>query len=87
LEAIILAGGDAWQLKPNTWVPKPKPKTNNETLIPHQINRLKRRGISRIILATDSPSITDNPSDGSIVWRKTEVILWVVCGLELWLVS
>jgi NDP-sugar pyrophosphorylase family protein len=67
LEAIILAGGDAWQLKPNTWVPKPKLKINNETLISHQINWLRRHGISRIILATDSPSITDEPSDGLII--------------------
>jgi molybdopterin-guanine dinucleotide biosynthesis protein A len=70
LEAIILAGGDAWQLKPNTWVPKPKLKINNETLIPRQINWLKRHEISRIILATDSPSVTDDPSDGSIVSTK-----------------
>ncbi|MCK4424709.1 NTP transferase domain-containing protein [Candidatus Bathyarchaeota archaeon] len=61
MEAIILCGGSAWRLKPDTRVPKPKLKINNETLISHQINWLRRQGINKITLATDRPDITDDP--------------------------
>ena len=61
LEAIILCGGSAWRLKPDTSVPKPKIKINNETLISHQINWLRRQGINKITLAADSPNLTDDP--------------------------
>jgi NDP-sugar pyrophosphorylase family protein len=62
LEAIILCGGSAWRLKPDTSVPKPKLKINNETLISHQINWLRRQGINKITLATDTPNLTDDPN-------------------------
>ena len=32
-EAIILAGGEGWRLKPATWVPKPLLQINKNTLI------------------------------------------------------
>jgi len=61
LEAIILCGGSGWRLKPHTWTPKPKLKINNqETLISHQINWLRKHGIERIILATNSPNLTED---------------------------
>lgn len=61
MEAIILCGGSAWRLKPDTRVPKPKLRINNETLISHQINWLRRHGVNKITLATDRPDITDDP--------------------------
>jgi len=60
LEAIILCGGSGWRLKPDIWIPKPKLKINNETLISHQINWLRRHGIDKIILATNTPNLTDD---------------------------
>jgi len=62
MEAIILCGGSGWRLKPDIWVPKPKLKINDETLIAHQVNWLKRHGINKIILATDTPDLIDDPS-------------------------
>ena len=60
MEAIILCGGSGWRLKPDIWIPKPKLKINNETLISHQINWLRRHGIDKIILATNTPNLTDD---------------------------
>lgn len=62
LEAIILCGGSCWRLKPDIWVPKPKLKINDETLISHHVKWLKRHGINRIILATDKSGLLDDPS-------------------------
>ena len=61
MEAIILCGGSGWRLKPDIWIPKPKLKINNETLISHQISWLRRHGIDRIILATNNPNLTEDP--------------------------
>jgi glucose-1-phosphate cytidylyltransferase len=60
LDAIILCGGSGWRLKPDIWVPKPRLKINNETLVSHQINWLRKHGVSRIILATNTSDITDD---------------------------
>jgi len=57
LEAIILCGGSGWRFKPDIWVPKPKLKINDETLIAHQVNWLKKHGFNRIILATNTPAL------------------------------
>lgn len=62
LDAIILCGGSGWRLKPNTWVPKPKLKINDETLIARQVNWLRRNGIDRIILATNNKDLIEDPS-------------------------
>jgi NDP-sugar pyrophosphorylase family protein len=62
LEAIILCGGRSWRLKPNIWIPKPKLKINNETLISYQVNWLKKHGIDRIILATNDEALLEDPS-------------------------
>jgi len=62
LEAVILCGGSGWRLKPDIWVPKPKLKINDETLIAHQVNWLKKHGFNRIILATNTPDLIDDPS-------------------------
>jgi len=62
MDAIILCGGSSWRLKPDVWVPKPKLRINGETLVSHQINWLKKHGINRIILATNNPALSTDPS-------------------------
>ena len=53
LEAIILCGGQAWRLKPDTWVPKPLLKLGDKTLIQFQVDWLRKHGFQNIILATN----------------------------------
>jgi D-glycero-alpha-D-manno-heptose 1-phosphate guanylyltransferase len=65
VDAIILCGGTGWRLKPDTWVPKPKLKINNNTLISYQINWLKKYGINRIVLATNEADLIQ---DSSIIY-------------------
>jgi len=62
MDAIILCGGSCWRLKPNIWVPKPKLKINDETLISNQVKWLKKHGINRIILATNNPNLIKDPT-------------------------
>ena len=62
MEAIILCGGSGWRLKPDMWIPKPKLKINNETLISHQINWLRKHGIDKIILAANTSNLTEDPN-------------------------
>jgi NDP-sugar pyrophosphorylase family protein len=62
MDAIILCGGTSWRLKPDIWIPKPKLKINGETLISHQVKWLKKHGINRIILATNSTDLVTDPS-------------------------
>jgi NDP-sugar pyrophosphorylase family protein len=50
-EAIILCGGEGWRLKPETWVPKPLLKIDDETLLERQINWFVNHGFESIILA------------------------------------
>jgi len=67
MEAIILCGGQAWRLKPDTYVPKPLVKLNGETLIDYQIRWLtQRHGFERIILATDIDNLTHYSVDYAI---------------------
>jgi len=60
-EAIILAGGEGWRLKPATWVPKPLLKINKHTLIDHQIEWLQSHGFENIIVASNRPDLTKLP--------------------------
>ncbi len=60
-EAIILAGGEGWRLKPATWVPKPLLKINEQTLIDKQITWLKNHGFENIIIASNREDITTQP--------------------------
>ena len=49
MEAVILAGGESWRMKPHIWVPKPLVElTEGATLLEWQIAWLKRHGISDI---------------------------------------
>ncbi len=57
-EAIILAGGEGWRLKPATWVPKPLLKINKQTLIDRQIGWLGSHGFERIIVASNRDDLT-----------------------------
>jgi D-glycero-alpha-D-manno-heptose 1-phosphate guanylyltransferase len=61
MEAIILCGGSGWRLKPDIHVPKPKLKINNETLISFQIKWLKKHGIEKIVLASNTHDLTEDP--------------------------
>jgi len=60
-EAIILAGGEGWRLKPATWTPKPLLKINKQTLIDHQIGWLQNHGFENIIIASNRTDLTKQP--------------------------
>ncbi len=60
-EAIILAGGEGWRLKPATWVPKPLLKINKNTLIDHQIEWLRSHGFDNVIVASNRTDLTKQP--------------------------
>ena len=60
-EAIILAGGEGWRLKPATWVPKPLLKINKKTLIDHQIEWLRSHDFDNIIVASNRADLTKQP--------------------------
>ena len=60
-EAIILAGGEGWRLKPATWVPKPLLKINKKTLIDHQIHWLRQHDFDNIVLASNRTDLTKEP--------------------------
>jgi D-glycero-alpha-D-manno-heptose 1-phosphate guanylyltransferase len=60
-EAIILAGGEGWRLKPATWVPKPLLKINKQTLIDHQVGWLQNYGFENIIIASNREDLTKLP--------------------------
>ncbi len=57
-EAIILAGGEGWRLKPATWVPKPLLKINKNTLIDRQIEWLRSHDFENIIVASNRKDLT-----------------------------
>ena len=60
-EAIILAGGEGWRLKPATLVPKPLLKINKNTLIDHQIEWLRSHDFEKIIVASNREDLTKQP--------------------------
>jgi D-glycero-alpha-D-manno-heptose 1-phosphate guanylyltransferase len=60
-EAIILAGGEGWRLKPATWVPKPLLKINKNTLIDHQVEWLRSHDFENIIVASNRADLTKLP--------------------------
>jgi NDP-sugar pyrophosphorylase family protein len=57
-EAIILAGGEGWRLKPATWVPKPLLKINKNTLIDHQVEWLRSHDFENIVVASNRTDLT-----------------------------
>lgn len=65
-EAIILAGGEGWRLKPATWVPKPLLKINKQTLIDRQISWLRSNGFENIVVASNREDLTKKPVKYSI---------------------
>ena len=60
-EAIILAGGEGWRLKPATWVPKPLLKINKNTLIDRQIEWLRSHDFDNIVVASNRTDLTKQP--------------------------
>ncbi len=65
-EAIILAGGEGWRLKPATWVPKPLVRINDQTLIDRQITWLRNYNFENIIIASNREDLTKLPVKYSI---------------------
>jgi mannose-1-phosphate guanylyltransferase len=65
-EAIILAGGEGWRLKPATWVPKPLLTINKNTLIDRQIEWLRSHNFENIIVASNRQDLTKQPVTYSI---------------------
>ncbi len=57
-EAIILAGGQGWRLKPTTWIPKPLLRINKKTLIDRQISWLRSHGFEKVIIASNRDDLT-----------------------------
>ncbi|MCK5593017.1 NTP transferase domain-containing protein [Candidatus Bathyarchaeota archaeon] len=57
-EAIILAGGQGWRLKPSTWIPKPLLKIDSKTLVDRQITWLRSHGFESIIIASNRDDLT-----------------------------
>jgi NDP-sugar pyrophosphorylase family protein len=57
-EAIILAGGEGWRLKPATWVPKPLLKIDKQTLIDRQISWLRSNGFENVVVASNREDLT-----------------------------
>ena len=57
-EAIILAGGQGWRLKPTTWIPKPLLRINKKTLIDRQISWLRSHGFENVIVASNRDDLT-----------------------------
>lgn len=52
-ECIILAGGDAWRLKPDIWVPKPMLQLGKWTLLEYQLKWLIQHKFVHIIVTSD----------------------------------
>ncbi|MCC6066085.1 MAG: nucleotidyltransferase family protein [Thermofilum sp.] len=49
MEAVILAGGESWRMKPHVWVPKPLVElVEGVTLLEWQVSWLKKHGFSDI---------------------------------------
>jgi NDP-sugar pyrophosphorylase family protein len=69
-EAIILAGGEGWRLKPYEWMPKPLLKVNEQTLIDLQISWLRTNGFKNIIVASDRDDLTSLPVEYSLEETK-----------------
>jgi NDP-sugar pyrophosphorylase family protein len=65
-EAVILAGGEGWRLKPATWVPKPLLKINTKTLIDYQIDWLRSHDFENIVIASNRTDLTKLPVSYSI---------------------
>jgi len=65
-EAIILAGGEGWRLKPATWVPKPLLKIDKQTLIDRQISWLRSNGFENVVVASNREDLTKQPVKYSI---------------------
>ena len=67
-EAIILAGGEAWRLKPDIWTSKPMLKIGNWTLLEYQIRWLMKSGIKHIIVASDQEYKIRHSFEEFVTW-------------------
>uniref|UniRef100_A0A6M3XPG5 Putative nucleotidyltransferase n=1 Tax=viral metagenome TaxID=1070528 RepID=A0A6M3XPG5_9ZZZZ len=67
-ECILLAGGEAWRLKPDTTIPKPMLKLNNLTLLEYQLRWLLQHKFDHIIIASDKKYDIRPSFDPYIEW-------------------
>lgn len=71
MDAIILAGGESWRLKPDIWIQKPMLKLNSWTLLEYQIKWLKSYNFDHIIIASREKFPIHPPLDQNIDWSIT----------------
>jgi len=67
-EAIILAGGESWRLKPDIWTTKPMLKIGDWTLLEYQLRWLMQYGIKHIIIASDQKYNIRLSFDEYVTW-------------------
>lgn len=59
-EAVILAAGNSWRLKPNVWTIKPLLEIHpKKTLLDYQVEWLKEHGFDRIIVTSLHDKLTE----------------------------
>lgn len=67
-EAILLAGGESWRLKPDTDVPKPMLKLNKGTLLEYQLKWLIQHKFEHIIVASSTEYPISPSLDEYVTW-------------------
>lgn len=70
-EAIILASGDSWGLKPHTDIPKPMLKLNKWTLLEYQIRWLMKNKFNHMIVASDENYDIHHSLEEFVDWSIT----------------
>jgi len=60
VEAVILAGGESWRMKPHVWVPKPLVElVEGVTLLEWQVAWLKKHGFSDVYVCASGFKIEE----------------------------
>lgn len=77
-EGIILAGGNAWRLKPEIWIPKPLLKLNSSTLLERQINWLSKYDFKNIFVTIDADFLNYVFQEELNLLSKYSNIEWIV---------
>lgn len=70
-EAIVLAGGNSWRLKPDIWLPKPMLQLNKWTLLEYQIRWLMKNKFNHIIIASDNKYKIHHSMEEYVDWSIT----------------
>ena len=72
LEGMILCGGEAWRLKPQTFVSKPMLPFGNKTLLEYQLAWLLSNKISPIVIASDQKYEINKAFEKHVTWVLDE---------------